>query len=490
MSAAVPSKETPIAPIELSVAQPTRLRGNLGSVQLFFTVVAYNAPLAVVVGFIPVIIGFGNGLGAPVMLLVAGLIIGAFAVGFTAMSRHLDKPGGFYSYITAGLGRVVGLGSSFMATVSYYFALIGCYAFGGLALQSLVRDTFNGPNVTWWVWMLGLQAIAAVLGYFRLDLSARVLSVLLSCEIVVVLIYDACVAFKGGAAGLHVADSFTPHAVFSGSIGIALLFALTMFGGFESTAIFRDEVRRPHRTIPRTTYVVVAFIAVFYALCTLLFIQAYGAGHVVSATATNPTGSVLASFQAYGGRFVVDMATVLLNTSIFAAALSAHNITTRYFYNLSSDRILPKLLSQVHSHHGSPHRASIATSILALVGMAPMVIFKANPLTLYAILLGIYGYTLIAMLAVTSLAVLIYLRRHQPVGTTPWNSIITPIFAFIGLGLATYLGTVDFDVLIGGSTAWVTIILVGFYAVGLAGVTLAAIYRKTRPEVYARIGRQ
>ncbi|MFI1292819.1 hypothetical protein ACH4VM_30910 [Streptomyces sp. NPDC020792] len=38
-------------------------------------------------------------------------------------------------------------------------------------------------------------------------------------------------------------NSFTPHVVGWGSLGILVLFVLTGYIGFESTAVFRDEAR-------------------------------------------------------------------------------------------------------------------------------------------------------------------------------------------------------------------------------------------------------
>ena len=73
----------------------TRLRGNMSAFKLLFTVLAFNGPIIAVVAFLPVVIGYGNGLGAPVMYLSAGVIIALFAVGFVKMSRHVDNPGGF-----------------------------------------------------------------------------------------------------------------------------------------------------------------------------------------------------------------------------------------------------------------------------------------------------------------------------------------------------------------------------------------------------------
>ncbi|TKA04664.1 APC family permease [Actinacidiphila oryziradicis] len=452
-------------------------------------VLAFNAPLAVVVGFVPVVIGYGNGIGAPVAFVAAGVIVALFAAGFTTMARHLPNPGGFYAYITAGLGRVVGLGSSFLALLCYYFMTIGSYAYGGLVLESLVHDTYHGPDIKWWIWVLVLQAVIGTLGYFKLDLSARILSVLLVCEVVIVLVYDACVVAQGGSAGLGV-SSFTPHSIFSGSIGIALLYSITCFGGFEATTIFRDEVRNPDRIVPRATYLVVGVVTFMYALGSWVLIQAVGTAKVVAASAADPTGTFMASLETYSGRVAVDLVTVLLNTSIFAAILSSHNITTRYLYNLSADGIVHKSLGTVHGKHGSPHRASLTASAAAFLGMVPFVVLGANPSQLYAVLVGIFGYALILLLLITGVAVPVYLRRNRVAGANSWNSLIAPVLAIAGLAVSVVLATQNFHLLINGSQSLTNSMFAVVYGTFVVGVVMALVYRRTRPAVYARIGRQ
>jgi len=62
------------------------LRGNVGWVGIVFFVVATAAPLTVVFGSLPPALTFG-GIGIPGAMLVAGIVLIFFAVGFTAMSR-------------------------------------------------------------------------------------------------------------------------------------------------------------------------------------------------------------------------------------------------------------------------------------------------------------------------------------------------------------------------------------------------------------------
>lgn len=471
------------------VEQETRLHGNLGVMHLFFSVMAWNAPLVIVVGIIPVMLFTGNGIGTPVAFIVAGLIILAFAVGFTRMARVLPNPGAFYSYITAGLGREVGLGAGLLALAMYFCAYSGTFAFGGVVLGSLVHDTLGGPEAPWWAWGLVFWAFAGILGYRRIDLSAKVLMVFLAAEVVVILIFDLLIAGQGGASGLSGAP-LSPDHWFDGSFGIGLMFAIGMFGGFEITALFRDEVRDPDRTVPRATYLVVIFALAFYALTAFLLINALGVDVAVAAAAEDPAGVVNGTMAQFGNQFLSDLVIVLVNTSTLAVILAGHNIVSRYAFNLSADRILPVALSGVHAKHGSPYRASVAASIGALLVNVPVVLKGTDPILYYAAILGVLSIGFLAMLLLTDVAVVRYMKTHGGQHSSTWSTVVCPAIAFIGLFSCLVLAITNFDLLIGGSRGLANLILALTVAVFLAGVALAVALKRRRPEVYAKIGRQ
>ena len=87
-------------------------------------------------------------------------------------------------------------------------------------------------------------AVTTYLGYRNINLSSRVLAVLLTAEIAIVAVLDLVIVVQGGDHGLST-GIVSPHAILSGSLGIGLLFAIISYVGFEATAIFRDEARDP-----------------------------------------------------------------------------------------------------------------------------------------------------------------------------------------------------------------------------------------------------
>lgn len=466
-----------------------RLTGKLTTFDIVFTVLAFNAPLSVFVGFIPVIIGSGNQLGAPVAYLGAGAMLIVFAVGFTTMGRHLPNPGAFYAYITAGLGRPLGLGSSFLAVVSYFFILVGGYAFGGIALESLIRDVFNGPDLAWWIYTLLLMAIVGTLGYFEISLSAKILTISMICEVLLIIVFNIATAINGGPEGLTTAP-FTPDNILSGNVGLAVLFGVVSYAGFEATAVFREEARNPEKTVPRATYIAIISMAALYGLTAWAEIIAIGPSSVVQASATDPTGTVTLVVTKLLGKTIMDIMLVLLCSSIFAANLATHNISARYLYSLSVDRVFPGILSKVHRRHGSPHISSLVTSIIAVVSLIALVIAGAEGTTLYAVLVGIGGYALILLLLLTSASVLWYFHKRPELRASRWKTQVFPALSVLCLIAAAVLATQNIAAMIGGDQDLANSLMALFYGCIVLGVVLALIFRRTKPDTYARIGRQ
>jgi amino acid transporter len=473
---------------EAGTASGDKLQGNIGFFNLVFTVLAYNGPMVVFLGFIPVTILLGNGVGTPVMYLFCGVIAALFAAGLVAMGLRLPKPGGFYTFVSAGLGKIPGLGTGFAAMICYYAANLSAYALGGVAADSLVRAALGGPSLPWWLYAGVMFVIVTLLGYLNISFSARLLTVFLALELLLLVIYDISVIAQGGAHGLGL-DSFKPSNIFSGSLAIGFIFGVGLYGGFEATIIFRDEVKTPGRTVPRATYAVVGTLAVLYALTAWVFINSYGAGVIMAVVEKNLVGASSESVKQYTGDIAYFAVSVLLITSSFALVLASHNITSRYLYNLSADGVLPRNLSQVHRRHGSPHRASIAVSIASLTGLAVFALAQIDGGTAYARLSGVYSYCFVILLVVAALGITVFLLRDKTAKKkATWQAIGTAV-SLVFLAVALVVSTMNFN-LLAGTEGWLTwVVLAVIYGLIAVGVVLAAVYRTRRPEVYARIGR-
>jgi len=462
------------------VPQQRRLTGNLGVASIVFMVVAAAAPLGVIGGVVPLGIAQGNGTGFPATFIVATVILLLFSVGFTAMTPYVDEAGAFFSYVRKALGFPLGIGIAFVAIVSYLAIEAGVYGLLGPAGVAVV-ELFGGPSLPWWVFAAVAFAVTTYLGYRNISLSSRLLAVLLTAEIAIVAILDAIIVARGGDHGLST-GIVSPSAITSGSLGIGLLFAIISYVGFEATAIFRDEARDPEKTIPRATYLSLVLIGVFYAITSWAMISGWGDEQAVR-QATDSGGTFLSdTAQRYIGAVGADVITVLYFTSLFACALSFHNIVSRYIFALSQRDVLPARLSVPHGKHGSPHEASLWISGVVFISLLLAVVFKLDPAAqFYTWFAGATTVGIVLLLIATSVAVLVYFSRDRK-GYSQWRVRIAPALGLIGLIGSLALILINLKLLVGGSSvlAWVIVgLLVGAFAVGTAIGTRVG----DRPEV-------
>src|SRR3984893_4943427 len=124
---------------------------------LFLTVTG-SAPISAMLFNTPIAVGFGNGLGTPAAFLFATIVLTIFSVGYVAMARKVTTAGGFYSYISHGLGRELGLGSGFAAVVAY--SVFEASLAGGFAYFLQLKLSQVGPAIgmNWlgyiqWPWL-------------------------------------------------------------------------------------------------------------------------------------------------------------------------------------------------------------------------------------------------------------------------------------------------------------------------------------------------
>lgn len=457
---------------EVGTTTAPRLSGTLGVGSIVFMVVAAAAPLTVVGGSVPIGITIGNGAGFPAMYAIGAVILFFFAVGFTAMTRYVPNAGAFYTYIGAGLGRAHGLGASFLALLTYQTIQAAVYGYLGAALGSEVA-AIGGPDLPWWVWAAAAIGVVGVLGFRHIDLSSKVLGVLLIAEIAIVLVVDAGVVLVGGGPeGLSTA-AVTPSGIASGAPGLGLMFALAGFIGFECTAVFRDEAKDPDRTVPRATYISLAIVGVFYTLSAWAVVSGWGDQGAVTEATDDPAGMVAATADTFVGAAAGDVVQVLLLTSLFACVLSFHNVINRYVFSLSNTGVLPRAWGRSHPRHHSPHVASLLQTVSSLVLLAVFVGFALDPvLQVYTWMSGIATLGFVLLMLLTCVAVIVFFRRTRVDGRA-WNTVVAPVIGVVGLAVAAWLTAANFDLLVGGWTvgAIFLAVIAGSYLVGpLVGV--------------------
>lgn len=109
---------------------------KLGVLAVTLLIIAASAPLTAVAGGVTTALAVTGNIGIPLGYIVLLVALVIFAVGYAAMSRFITNAGAFYAYISQGLGRPFGVGSSLVALIAYNAMQIGIYGLLGFQIST------------------------------------------------------------------------------------------------------------------------------------------------------------------------------------------------------------------------------------------------------------------------------------------------------------------------------------------------------------------
>lgn len=462
---------------------------TLGVPSIFFYIIAAASPLTVVVALYPIIIGAGNGIGMPGAFVIAAVVLMIFAVGYVAMSRHVTNAGAFYAYVTLGLGRITGLGSASLAIFAYNAIQAGLYGGFGYYAAELLNPRL-GVDIPWWVYaFLGLLACLG-LGVQGVHSGAKVLGVFMTLEVTMITVLSV---FSLIGNDVPVSDfslePFSPSVVLSGALGVALMFAHASFIGFEGSAIYGEEARDPARTIPRATYLSIAFMGILYAVSGWLIMNALGLDNVVGIATETGGNFIFVASDTIIGHNISLLFQILIVTATFAAIVTFHNNVSRYMFSLGRQSLVWKPLGWTLPRRQTPWVASIVQSITVGVVIVAFAIAGQDPFaTLFTWATGIGTIGVIFSQLVAGIAIFVFFRRSD-VDKRPWNTVIAPVLAIIGLSAFFILTLDSLDVLLGVTGATAVLMLSLVFLALLGGMAYGLYLRFFAPGKYALVGR-
>lgn len=458
-------------------------RDRLGVPSVVYFVLAGVAPLTVTAGVVTTAYAVTGLTSVPAAFIVVGVVLSLFSVGYVAMARHISNAGAFYAFISRGLGREAGVAGALIALLAYNLLQVGLYGILGPTVESYVQQE-TGTDIKWWIWALLAWALVTALGLIRVDLSGRVLGVLLTLEVLVII----ALTIDGGlhpAGGKVTFTTLNPGDLTKGGIGAVLAIAVLGYVGFEQSPVYAEEARDSRRTIPAATYFALAVIGVVYAAASWVMSIHYGAGNVAKTAASQGPGMLFAM----GSHFLNTAGQILFMTSLFAAALAFHNACWRYAFSLGREQVLPGSFGRT-GVNGVPRTASALQSV---VGLGVILAYAAggwNPQTDLFFWLGTTGgFGILILLALTSIAVVRYFAVH-PGEENLWRRVIAPGISVLVLLVMVYLCANNYSLLLGyTSPSAPGKVLPSMFAVAaVVGVLWALYLRSNRPEVYEVIG--
>ncbi|HWC87496.1 MAG TPA: APC family permease [Solirubrobacteraceae bacterium] len=481
---------------------------SVGLVGVLFLTVTGSAPISAMLFNTPISVGFGNGIGTPAGFLVAAIVLTIFGVSYVAMARKVTTAGGFYSFISHGLGRELGMASGFAMVAAY--SVFEVSLVGGFAYFASLKAARYGWHVQWYWLGFIMIAVIAILAYFDVRLSARVLGVALLCEIITLIVFDGVMFANGhvSTSAINPANAFKSlpaghsgsTALAAGAAGIGIFFAFWSWVGWEMAPNYGEESKNPKKNVPRAMYISVIGLGVFYTLTSWAAISGYSSfSSAVNVAQNNSANFFFLPAQHYSGLFLKDCLSWFIISGSFACGMAFHNTTARYMYSLGREGVLPRVLGRTHARFHSPHLASTAQSGIAALIIIAFALFAAvnhklgaadsvGYLQVYGLMAVMGVVSILAIQALVSLAIFNYFRTHHKEDHHWWTTITAPLVATVTQGYVLYLAIKNLKFL-GSGYSYAKWLCWGDLVIFLAGLGYAFYLKKRRRAKYETIGR-
>lgn len=482
--------------------------GAVGLIGVLFLTVTGSAPISAMLFNTPIAVGYGNGIGAPAGFIVAAVVLTIFGVGYIAMARKVTTAGGFYSFISHGLGRELGMASGLLMVVAY--SVFEVSLLGGFAYFAQIKAAQYGLHLGWFWFGLAAGLLIAILTYFDVELSARILGVGLLCEIVTLIVFDI-VSFSSGhvsAAAINPVNAFKglPAGHFGGSsiaagaAGIGIFFAFWSWVGWEMAPNYGEESKNPKRNVPRALYISVIGLGIFYTLTSWAGISGYTSiNHAAYVAQNNAANFFFGPAQRLSGSFLKGALSWFIISGSFACAMAFHNTTARYMYSLGRERVLPSALGRTHPRHKSPHvsstsQSAIAITILALFALLAPVNAKLGGgdsvayLQVYGLMAVMGVMSILAIQALVSVAIFWYFRTHHKEDHHWWTTVTAPLVSVVSQAVVLYLAIKNLNFL-GSGYSYTKWLAWGDLLIFLVGLGYAFYVKRGQPEKFDGVGR-
>jgi basic amino acid/polyamine antiporter, APA family len=348
------------------------------------------------------------------------------ALSYAELSSAYPSSGGEYHFLTRAFGRDTGLFFAWArgSVIQTGSVAIVAFVYGDYANQVLDLGAY-GP---------ALHAASAVTALTLLNLSGRLPTkrmqalftgfVLLA--LLAVIVTGLTLTFSGSA---DFGEPPPPPGPATGAAGLAMIFILLTYGGWNEAAYLSGEVREPGRGMARVLLLGIAVIAALYLAVNAALLAVFGLERLRASDAVAADLMRLA---------LGDAGAAGLSLLVCAAALSTINATiftgARLYYALGRDVGTVRTLGGWDARRESPAPAVLLQGGVALA----LVAFGAGERGGFQAMVDYTAPVFWAFMLLTGLSLLL-LRRADPERPRPFRVPLYPLTPLLFIATCAWL---------------------------------------------------
>lgn len=340
--------------------------------------------------------GVAGDIGWIMLIWAAGALISlAGALCYAELSTAYPHTGGDYHFLSRAYGKSI---SFLYAWAKAMVINTGAIALLGFVFGDYMSQVIHlGPYSTA-IWAVGIVLLLTLINIAGIHASASVQTIMIILEVI-------------GLAGMVIAGfMLTPQettaapAAFSstpplGLMGLAMVFVLLTYGGWNEAAYIGAEVKGGPRAMVRVIVISLAIIALIYLLINAALLHGLGIKGLAESKAAGAT-VMESAFGQWGQKAIGLIVALAALTSINATMV----VGARSNYALGKDWNKLSFLAQWEGNKGSPTLAYVIQSAIALAligfgtmqadGFETMVEFTAPVFWIFLFLVGVSLFVL------------------------------------------------------------------------------------------------
>ena len=414
----------------------------------------------------------------PLILLLSLVIYGLMSFSMYEFSRELSSSGGYYTFVSRGLGSSAGYLTS-LSYVSYQilsftgFGILGFAAFIYGVLPA-IGITLPYQNFLWIPVVLVFIVFVSSLIYSGIKPSLKYVLYTILIEITFFIITSvAIIATHHSELTLK---PFTAAPIGNNPLLLStmMIYAIGTFVGIGGALPVAEETQNPKRNVPLAIIITILILGVTIILSSYAQMIAWGEVNMAGFGVVTPYPVLLIyqnSFGAFGTALLAVLIIIVAN-SYFTATVSLGTNASRVLFSMSREKVIDERISRMHHRTGVPTNAVVLIAIISAVivittGIVFENLYPGQPvlaLTYASIFLLILESPISYLIHIlTNTSLVLYLKkegkkiryfRHLII---PGISTLTLIFAIV---VAVYFNlSVPYIYGIYGAMVWIAVIL-------------------------------
>lgn len=278
-------------------------------------------------------------------------LIGALCYAEIAASK--PSTGGEYHFLASAYGRSV--------AILFAWARGTVIQTGAIALVAFVFADYASQLLPLGKYGAAIWAAAAIIGITLINIAGTVQGKATQIAFSVATVALVLIVALAGLVFTSPTPAPAPANLPAGALGLAMVFVLLTYGGWNEIAYLSGEMRDVKRDMLRACIWGTATVTILYLAVNLAYLQAFGFAGLRDSKAV---GADL--MRAVAG----DKGAILLSVVVCAAALSTLNATiftgARVYYSLGRDIPAFAKIAAWDDRGGNPLRAFVLQAVIAL----------------------------------------------------------------------------------------------------------------------------